>query len=142
MIQAQYYNFLRLGREGYLAIMESMKLNADHLADRIDALPAFDVLRPDVQLPLVAFTVAEGQPFTAHDIADELSRIRGWMVPAYSLPKNAQETTMLRILVKENLGRALIHQLMKDINEAVDTLEKRASGQETGPRHVHTGTGY
>ena len=128
MVLAQYFNFLHFGHDGYLAIMESMKLNADHLAGRIEEMPAFDVLRPEVQLPLVAFTVAEGQPFSAHDIADQLARIRGWMVPAYALPKNAQDTVMLRILVKENLGRSLIHQLVKDLHEAVDTLEKQAAG--------------
>ena len=142
MVLAQYFNFLHFGHDGYLAIMELMKLNADHLADRIGEMPAFDVLRPDVQLPLVAFTVAGGQSFTAHDVADQLARIRGWMVPAYALPKNAQDTVMLRILVKQNLGRSLIDQLVKDLHEAVDTLDKRASGQGSGPRRIHTGTGY
>ncbi len=142
MVLAQYYNFLHYGHDGYQAIIESMKRNADDLADRIAAMEEFEVLTPEVQLPLVAFTVAEGQSFTAYEVADQLARIRGWMVPAYALPNNAQETVMLRILVKENLGRSLINQLVKDIAEAVATLKSQASGKGSGPVAVHTGTGY
>ena len=59
------------------------------------------------QLPLVAFRLAGKENFDEFDIAWQLSAERGWMVPAYTLPPNAQDETIMRALVKETLSRAL-----------------------------------
>ena len=52
------------------------------------------------RLPLVAFNLAEEHPYDEFDIAFQLAAERGWMVPAYTMPPNAQDVKMMRALVK------------------------------------------
>jgi glutamate decarboxylase len=119
-----------------------MQVNADHLAAQIDATEAFDVVAGEPRLPLVAFTVAEGEPFDAFDVAEQLAQLRGWMVPAYTMPPDAEEVQMLRVLVKLNQPRDAADLLFEDLVTGVDTLRKRAAGQRTEPHRVHRGHGY
>ena len=145
MVLAQYYNLIRFGREGYVAVNRAMRAVADHIADAIDAMDAFEVVRGEPRLPLVPWTVAGGEPFTAHDVADRLARLRGWMVPAYSLPPGAEDVTLLRVVVKENLTRVMADRFLADLETAVEFLRKRAAGAQAPPperRRVHQGTGY
>ena len=83
------------------------------------------VARGDETLPLVAFNLAEEQPYDEFDIAFQLAAERGWMVPAYTMPPNAQDVKMMRALVKLTLSRSLVNTLHADIGEAIETLEKK-----------------
>ena len=88
MVLAQYYNFVRLGREGYTYVMKKMQENARALADNLRDSGRFEVIGDDLeQLPLVAFRLpGEHATYDESDIAWQLSAERGWMVPAYTLP--------------------------------------------------------
>lgn len=119
-----------------------MQVNAQHLADRIVATEEFEVVAGEPRLPLVAFTVADGQPFSAFEVAEQLAQLRGWMVPAYSMPPDAEQVQMLRVLVKLNQPRDAADLLFEDLMIGVETLKKRAGGQPTKPQRVHQGTGY
>ena len=121
MVLAQYYNFVRYGHDGYRYIMETMRANARALADRIVATGKFVLVGEELaeQLPLVAFKLAEEQPYDEFDIASQLAAERGWMLPAYTLPPNAQDVTIMRALVKQTLGHSLATTLAADIAERV-----------------------
>ncbi|HEY1355796.1 MAG TPA: glutamate decarboxylase [Solirubrobacterales bacterium] len=143
MVLAQYYNFVRLGREGYAYVIGIMEQNARSLAEQLEAQGDFELIEPDEeQLPLVAFRLAGDKPYDEFDLAWQLSAERGWMVPAYTLPPNAQDVKVLRALVKETLSRAQIDRLASDIGEACATLEKKGGLMESERRQVKTGTGY
>ena len=47
------------------------------------------------------------------------------MVPAYTMPPNAQDVKMMRALVKLNLSRSLVDRLVADIADAIKTLEAK-----------------
>ena len=64
------------------------------------------------------------------------------MVPAYTMPPDAQAVKMMRALVKETLSRALVDTLADDIAQAIDTLEKKGPVHEAERKQVKTGTGY
>ena len=96
----------------------------------------------DETLPLVAFNLAEEQPYDEFDIAFQLAAERGWMVPAYTMPPNADKVKMMRALVKLNLSRALADTLADDIAQAIETLEKKGPATEAERKRVKTGTGY
>ena len=143
MVLAQYYNLVRYGREGYTYIMEMMQTNARALAEQLDASGAFELIGQDEErLPLVAFKLAEARDYDEFDIAWQLSAERGWMVPAYTLPPDAQHVKIMRALVKETLGRELVDTLAGDIAAACETLEEKGGGPRVGAREVKTGTGY
>src|SRR5690348_15029968 len=122
MVLAQYYNFVRLGRAGYRYVMETMMENTRRLAQQIAEMGPFRLVgEPGAeQLPLVAFQLAEERGYDEFDIASQLAAERGWMVPAYTLPPNAEHVTIMRALVKQTLGRALALTLASDLAQACE----------------------
>ena len=144
MVLAQYYNFVRLGREGYRWVMETMQENARVLATRIAELGPFKLVGDAgaEQLPLVAFQLAEERDYDEFDVASQLAAERGWMVPAYTLPPNAEHVTIMRALVKQTLGRSLVMTLAQDLADACETLDRKGGLHELDRKRVKTGTGY
>ena len=144
MVLAQYYNFVRYGHDGYRYIMETMQANARALAEEIVAIGEFELVGDAgaEQLPLVAFKLAEERNYDEFDIASQLAAERGWMVPAYTLPPNAEHVTIMRALVKQTLGRSLGSTLAGDIAQACATLDAKGGLHELDRQRVKTGTGY
>ena len=142
MVLAQYYNFIRFGHEGYRYVMEVMASNAKLLADQITEIGRFKVIGAgEEQLPLVAFNLAADEPFDEFDIAWQVAAERGWMLPAYTMPPQADHVKMLRALVKLNLSHALVNTLVDDIHAACETLEKKGGVSESERKRVKTNIG-
>ncbi len=118
---AQYYNFLRLGREGYTRIMENLRTVANYLAGKIEASGVCTVLGSREALPLVPFTVRADAGFTVFQLSDKLREF-GWFLPAYTMPKNACDVAVMRIVVRENLSRDLAESLLSDLGRAIAEL--------------------
>ena len=144
MVLAQYYNFVRLGRDGYTYVMKQMQQNARALATNLRETGRFEVIGDDLeQLPLVAFRLSgEHASYDESDIAWQLSAERGWMVPAYTLPPNAQEVKIMRALVKETMSREQVERLTRDIADACATLDQKGATHETERQQTKMGTGY
>jgi glutamate decarboxylase len=144
MVLAQYYNFVRFGHEGYRYIMETMQSNAQALAQRLRDIGEFEIVGDEgaEQLPLVAFQLAGDHNYDEFDIASQLAAERGWMVPAYTLPPNAQHVTIMRALVKLTLSHTLASTLADDIAQACETLAKKGGLHPIDRQRVKTGTGY
>jgi glutamate decarboxylase len=143
MVLAQYYNLVRYGRAGYTYIMRNMQANARVLGERLAAMGRFELIgRDDEQLPLVAFRLAADNGYDEFDLAWQLSAERGWMVPAYTLPPDAQEVTIMRALVKETMCREHVETLARDIAEACATLAKKGGAHESERRSIVTGPGH
>ena len=123
--------------------MENMRANARVLAEKLQALDRFELIGPDEeQLPLVAFRLARDEIFDEFDIAWQLSAERGWMVPAYTLPPDAQDVTIMRALVKQTLSREHVDTLARDLEEACATLAEKGGAHPSERRKVLTGPGH
>ena len=143
MVLAQYYNFVRFGRPGYTYIMRAMQENARMLAEKLRELGTFELIGEDQeQLPLVAFRLAENQGYDEFDIAWQLSAERGWMVPAYTLPPDAQDVTIMRALVKQTMSREHVDTLAGDLAEACETLAKKGGAHELERSRAVSGPGH
>ncbi len=143
MALAQYYNIVRYGRAGYSYIMKNMQENARTLAEKLRTTGLFELIgEEEEQLPLVAFRLAEDNGYDEFDVAWQLSAERGWMVPAYTMPPDAQAVTMMRALVKETLSREHVDTLARDIEEACATLAKKGGAHETERNMMVTGPGH
>jgi len=143
MVLAQYYNLVRFGRKGYGHIMETMQSNARALAEKLHAMGCFELIGADKeQLPLVAFKLAEEKPYDEFDISWQLSAERGWMLPAYTMPPNAQDVTVMRALVKLTLSRAHVDRLADDVAEACETLDKKGAAHPKERKAMKKGPGY
>lgn len=121
-IIAQYYNFIRLGKKGYTDIMNNMFTNTLYLAEELEKSGKFELINKNIIVPLVAVTLKESD-FTVFQLSEKL-REKGWIVPAYTLPADAEDVAVLRMVVKENFGRDMIEMLLDDIKEACSKLEK------------------
>jgi len=124
----QYYNICRFGRRGYTAIMEAMERNARFLEESLGNTGRFEFVGEGSQLPLVCFRLGdEDLAYDEFDLASMLAAERGWMVPAYSLPPDAESETIMRALVKENVSHAGAGTLAEDMEHALGILDKRGS---------------
>jgi glutamate decarboxylase len=143
MVLAQYYNFVRYGRGGYAYIMKAMQANARVLADKLKATGDFELIGDgEEQLPLVAFRLAGEKNYDEFDVSWQLSAERGWMLPAYTMPPNAEDVKVLRALVKQTLSREQIDRLADDIVQACATMEEKGGAHPSERKQVKTGTGY
>jgi glutamate decarboxylase len=120
-IIAQYYNFIRLGKSGYADIMTNIMNNSRYLAEKLHETGKFEVINKQETLPLVAVRLKDA-PFTVFKLSDKL-RQKGWIVPAYYLPENAQDVAVMRMVIKENFSRDMVELLFSDIMAAHHSLE-------------------
>ncbi|WP_029057246.1 glutamate decarboxylase [Stappia stellulata] len=125
-IVCQYYNFLRLGREGYAKVHGACYKSARYLAEEISRLGLFDIVfdgDPARGIPAVSWKLKDNTDpgFSLFDLADRL-RVRGWQVPAYTLPANQQGQAVQRILVRNGVSLDLCAQLIQDMQAAIDHL--------------------
>jgi glutamate decarboxylase len=141
-IIAQYYNFLRLGREGYAKIHHACYDTAQYLAGEIAKMGPFEILFDgDAQqgIPALCWKIKEGYDthgYTLYDLADRL-RSRGWQVPAYSMPADRQDLVIQRILVRHGVSIDLAGLLLDDMRRALAHFEQHPvlnplSRQEAG----------
>ncbi|QDP96926.1 glutamate decarboxylase [Microlunatus elymi] len=121
MIQAQMYSFLRLGRAGYTAIVANLMANARHLNESLAATGRYEILNPGLAEPVVTFRLTGDPGFDVYHLAARL-RENGWIVPAYSLPPDAEAVHLMRIVVRLDLSRRMIDLLLRDLAKAYDDL--------------------
>ncbi len=90
-IVAQYYNFLRLGFEGYRRVQQECRDVATYGSAAIAKLGPFELITDGSELPVFAFKVRDGvDNFSAFDVSGGM-REYGWQVPAYTFPKNRED---------------------------------------------------
>jgi glutamate decarboxylase len=123
-VVAQYYNFLRLGYEGYTNVMKVLQSTAMHLSSEIAKLAQFELISNGESEPVFAFKLCdEISKYSAYNISDKL-REKGWQVPAYSMPEHAEDIVVLRIVVREGFSYDMADMLLSDIKSTVEYFEK------------------
>ncbi len=118
---AQYYNFLRYGKDGYHHIVNAVMQNAHYLEKRLIDSGYFEILTDTKFLPIVVVKLKNEYTFTAYDLSMSLKE-SGWIIPAYSLPKNSEEIVVLRMVVKENFTHTFAQKLLTDIDKTIKYL--------------------
>jgi glutamate decarboxylase len=129
-VAAQYYTFVRLGRDGFRAVQQASRDVATHLSDRIAAMGPFELLTRGDQLPVFAFTTKKD--ITGYDVFDVSRRLRerGWLVPAYTFPEDRTDLAVLRIVVRNGFTHDLADLLLADLARILPELERQG-----GPQH-------
>ena len=125
-IVAQYYNFLRLGKEGYRKVQQACYDTAQYLADEIDKLGPFKIIYDGRGgIPAMSWSLKDGADpgFNLFDLSDRI-RMRGWQIAAYSMPANRQDLVIMRILVRHGVSRDLADLLITDLKSCMAYFEK------------------
>jgi len=137
-VVAQYYNFLRLGFDGYRRVQADAREVATRLAAQIEDLGPFQLLTRGDELPVFSFTLSpEIDNFTVYDVSNAL-RERGWLVPAYTFPKNRTDLAVLRVVVRRGFSHDMADLLVGDLERQLPRLKS-----QTAPLHDGEGaTGF
>jgi len=138
---AQYYLFLRLGREGYRKIQQTCYDTAKYFADGLRKLGIFDIIADGTDsIPGVVWTLNSKAPgtFNLYDMATKL-RSNGWLVPAYTLPPDCTDIVVERVLIRHGVSTDLIDFLLADIVSAIKDFEKNPVQHHT---EALTGTAF
>jgi glutamate decarboxylase len=118
-VVAQYYNFLRLGVEGYRAVQQGCQDVARWLSRGIAGLGPFELLTDGSELPVFAFKLRDDVTnFTVFDVSRAL-REHGWQVPAYTLRANLEDVAVLRIVVRNGFSGDMAEILLGHLERAV-----------------------
>jgi glutamate decarboxylase len=140
-IVAQYYNFLRLGKEGYRKIHQACYDTAGYLVDEIGKMGPFKIIyNGRGGIPALCWSLKDelNSGFTLYDLAHRLNK-SGWQVPAYPLPPNREDIVVQRVLVRHRVSRDLADHLLIDIRQCLDYFEKHPVIQ---PLSAQKGKGF
>jgi glutamate decarboxylase len=119
-VVAQYYNFLRLGRDGYRAVQQGCQDVARRLSAGIAELGPFELLTDGSDLPVFAFKLRdEVTNYTVFEVSRGL-RERGWQVPAYTLPANLEHVAVLRIVVRNGFDHDMADTLLTHLRRSIE----------------------
>ena len=143
-IVCQYYNFIRLGSEGYQKIHSACYRTAEFLSKENEEMGPFEIIYNGDRkegIPALCWKIKEGQKlnYDLYDLAEKL-RSRGWQVPAYSMPANKQDLVVQRILVRNGVSRDLGSLLLQDMRNAMEYLNlhgKQSNSQDKPQAFSH-----
>lgn len=126
-VVGQYYNFLRLGRDGFTRIHATSQKIARYLAQQICAIGPFEMLHDGRDLPVIAWRIKPDSVvnYSVFDLSDRL-RMNGWQVPAYTLPDNLIDVAIMRIVVREGMSIELADLLLKHMQQALAFFSDQA----------------
>ena len=126
-ILGQYYQFIRLGFQGYKEVQYNSLQIAKYIHSEIAKMVPFVNYSEDVVNPLFIWYLkpeyAKSAKWTLYDLQDKLSQ-HGWMVPAYTLPSKLEDYVVMRVVVRQGFSRDMADMLLGDINNAIAELEK------------------
>jgi glutamate decarboxylase len=136
-IIGQYYQIVRLGKDGYRQVMEISMKNAAYLRKCLVETGKFNVV-DKAHMPLVAFSLKDTTNCSVFDLQDKLSS-RGWIVPAYTCPEGAKDLAIMRVVVKQNFSCDMADMLVNDMQTALEHFEhnpapKAKAGEVSTPK--------
>jgi glutamate decarboxylase len=141
---AQYYEFLRLGREGYSKVQAAAYGVAGYLAQEIAPLGPYEFIGtgdPKTGIPAVCFRIKAGANpgYTLYDLSERL-RLRGWQVPAFALNGEAADIVVMRVMCRRGFEMDFANLFVQDFKAALATLQARPAlaGTATGGGFKHT----
>lgn len=132
-IIGQYYNFLRLGFEGYAKIHKHTQNVAEYISQYLESAGMFDLINRGDTIPVLCFSMRkEKADWTLYDFSDQLEK-KGWQLPVYPLPQNADDQIVCRIVCRNDLSLNLAERLVEDMRLAICTLDgSRSVVSKTG----------
>jgi glutamate decarboxylase len=124
-VVAQYYNFIRLGFEGYRRVQQYAREVAQDLAGEVAKMGPFELVTHGEDLPVFAFKVRDDVTnFNVFDVSNAL-RERGWQVPAYTFPENRQDLAVLRVVVKRGFTHDVAGLFVGDLKRQLPRLARQ-----------------
>ena len=124
-IVGQYYVLMRNGFEGFKEIQERTLDVARYLAAELKEMGIFEIYEDASHIPIVCWGLKDDADveWSLYDLSDRL-RMSGWLVPAYPMPADMQDTTVQRVVARADFSMQLCIKLVEDMKKEMDTLNK------------------
>jgi glutamate decarboxylase len=126
----------RCAIQGYKDVMQNCRDNATVLRDGIEKMGYFDVVSKDSGVPLVAFSLKDSSKYTVFEVAESLRRF-GWIVPAYTMPADAEHVAVMRVVIREDFSRSLAERLIADLGKTMVDMDAHAGKNHPHKKSVH-----
>jgi glutamate decarboxylase len=127
-VVAQYYNFIRLGFDGYRRVQQSCQDVAMYLSSEMAKIGPFELLTDGSELPVFAVKLRDDVTgYTVFDLSERL-RGRGWLVPAYTFPADLTNVAVLRFVIRNGFSTDMAGLLLDDIRLQVKALAMHPGG--------------
>lgn len=125
-IVGQYYNLIRFGKEGFRAVMENVRKVSTHISEVLNDTGYFEMITNGSLLPINTWKLRDDADvkWNLYDMEDAL-RSYGWQVPAYPLPKDRDDETVERIVVRPGMSMTIADDFAEDLNQAIADLNKK-----------------
>src|SRR5699024_10467819 len=101
---------------------EALRDTAVWIGQEIEKIDGMRLISDGTAMPVIAFERTSDDGYTVFDVSHEL-RAMGWQVPAYTMPEDAEDVAVLRIVVREGFSRPLAAQLVGDLKSVCRRLE-------------------
>jgi len=123
-ILLQYWAFLRYGFDGYTEIQENAMKVARYLATKVSNMEQFELWNDASDIPVFAWMLKpdEKRNWSLYDLSDRL-RMKGWQIPAYTMPDSLSQIVVARIVVRNGLSMDLAEHLIEDIQSQAAYLD-------------------
>ena len=128
-------------------MMENCRENMMVLRQGLEKTGRFNIVSKENGVPLVAFSLKDSSRHDEFEVAETLRRF-GWIVPAYTMPADAQHVTVLRVVIREDFSRTLAERLVADFEKVLHELDtlparvhaKMANGKANGVKKTEEET--
>ncbi|WP_227430197.1 glutamate decarboxylase [Psychrobacter sp. I-STPA6b] len=141
---SQYYEFLRLGHEGYRKVHTASYQVAQYLGEEIKKLDPYEFIcngKPEEGIPAICFKIKDGEEvgYTLYDVSERL-RLRGWQVPAFALSGECSDVVVMRIMCRRGFEMDFAQLFMKDFKAVLEFLKAHpeATGHSQASGFKHT----
>jgi glutamate decarboxylase len=120
---AQFFMFTTLGRAGYTRVMEGCQEVATHVSSEVAKIGPYRLVSEGKDLPVFAFGVEDGvKNYTVFEVSDRM-RQHGWLIPAYTFPKNREDLSVLRVVIRSGMNLDMADKLLEQFDTETKFLE-------------------
>ncbi|EFM55781.1 glutamate decarboxylase [Brucella inopinata] len=139
---SQYYEFMRLGREGYTKVQQAAYRVAQYIAREIEPLGPYEFICTGEEkggIPAVCFRIRKGEDpgYSLYDLSERL-RLTGWQVPAFALSGKASDITVMRVMCRRGFEMDLAALFIRDFKAGIEFFNSHPSPKIT----PSMGTGF
>lgn len=122
-VLAQYYQFLRLGFEGYRQIQQTSTDVCNYIKGKLKDMGIFEFFAHDMPNPLFIWKLKDDpkRNWTLYDLSDKM-HVAGWQIPAYTMPANMEDIIIMRVVCRQGTSIDLADLLIDNMKVQIAEL--------------------
>jgi len=128
-IIAEYYDFLRSGKDDFQRAQKNCQKITNYLAEKIKAMGVFKLVSEGHHLPVLTWTLKTPLSFTLKNLSERLHS-NGWSIPVYTIHYHQEKIQVLRAVIREDFSYELADLLIADIHRALSHFKQKDDSKD------------